>query len=59
MSESPTRGEVEGFHRAAISSGGQDNGGPGLHSGNYPLGYFAAFVLDPDGNNIEAVFRDS
>jgi catechol 2,3-dioxygenase-like lactoylglutathione lyase family enzyme len=54
-----SRGEVEDFHRAAISSGGQDNGGPGLRSGNYPLGYFAAFVLDPDGNNIEAVFRES
>jgi catechol 2,3-dioxygenase-like lactoylglutathione lyase family enzyme len=54
-----SRGEVVDFHRAAISSGGQDNGGPGLRSGNYPLGYFAAFVLDPDGNNIEAVFRES
>jgi catechol 2,3-dioxygenase-like lactoylglutathione lyase family enzyme len=54
-----SRGEVEDFHRAAISSGGQDNGGPGLRSGNFPPGYFAAFVLDPDGNNIEAVFRES
>jgi len=45
-----SRGEVEDFHRAAISSGGQDNGGPGLRSGDFPPGYFAAFVLDPDGN---------
>lgn len=57
-SRARSRGEVD-FHRAAFSSGGQDNGGPGLRSGNYPLGYFAAFVLDPDGNNIEAVFRES
>ena len=54
-----SRGEVEDFRRAAISSGGQDNGGPGLRSGNYPLGYFAAFVLVSDGNNIEADFRES
>jgi catechol 2,3-dioxygenase-like lactoylglutathione lyase family enzyme len=54
-----SRDEVEAFHRAGVSSGGQDNGGPGLRSGSYPLGYFAAFVLDPDGNNIEAVFRES
>ena len=54
-----SRGEVEDFHRAAISSGGQDNGGPGLRSGNYPLGYFAAFVLDPDVNNFYFVFRES
>jgi hypothetical protein len=53
------RGVVEEFHRVAISSGGQDNGGPRLRSGDYPLGYFAAFVLDPDGSNIEAVFRES
>jgi hypothetical protein len=41
----------------ALSAGGQDNGGPGLRAGRYPSGYYAAFVLDPDGNNIEAVFR--
>lgn len=52
------RAEVEAFHDAAIAAGGQDNGGPGLRAGGYPFGYFAAFVLDPDGNNIEAVFRE-
>jgi hypothetical protein len=56
---SRSRGVVEDFHRVAISSGGQDNGGPRLRSGDYPHGYFAAFVLDPDGSNIEAVFRES
>jgi catechol 2,3-dioxygenase-like lactoylglutathione lyase family enzyme len=53
-----SREEVEAFHRAALSSGGQDNGKPGLREGGYPPGYYAAFVLDPDGNNIEAVFRE-
>jgi hypothetical protein len=56
---SRSRGVVEDFHRVAISSGGQDNGGPRLRSGDYPHGYFAAFVLDSDGSNIEAVFRES
>lgn len=40
---SRSRGVVEDFHRVAISSGGQDNGGPRLRFGDYPLGYFAAF----------------
>jgi catechol 2,3-dioxygenase-like lactoylglutathione lyase family enzyme len=53
------RNEVEAFHKAALSAGGQDNGAPGLRSGTYPPGYFAAFVIDPDGNNIEAVFRET
>lgn len=53
------RSEVEAFHKAALSAGGQDNGAPGLRSGSYPPGYFAAFVIDPDGNNIEAVFREA
>ena len=50
--------EVDAFHAAAIGAGGIDNGAPGLreHLG-YPRGYYAAFVLDPDGNNMEAVFR--
>ncbi len=52
------RGEVESFHKAALSAGGEDNGPPGLRSGGYPPGYYAAFVIDPDGNNIEAVFRE-
>jgi hypothetical protein len=39
--------------------GGTDNGAPGLREGGYPPGYYAAFVLDPDGNNIEAVSREA
>ncbi|MES2453502.1 MAG: VOC family protein [Pseudomonadota bacterium] len=53
-----SREEVTAFHAAAIDAGGKDNGAPGLRSGGYPSGYYAAFVLDPDGNNIEAVFRE-
>ena len=49
------RAMVEAFHRAALAHGGQDNGAPGLRE--YHPGYYAAFVLDPDGNNIEAVFH--
>lgn len=47
------REQVHRFHAAAIAAGGTDNGGPGERS--YHPGYYAAFVLDPDGNNIEAV----
>lgn len=46
---------VERFYRAALEAGGQDNGKPGARK--YHPGYFAAFVLDPDGNNIEAVYH--
>lgn len=46
---------VRRFHRAALLAGGTDNGRPGMR--DYHPGYFAAFVLDPDGNNIEAVFH--
>jgi predicted lactoylglutathione lyase len=48
--------QVEAFHRAAIAAGGKDNGQPGYR--DYSPGYYAAFVLDPDGNNIEAVWYD-
>ena len=51
-----SRQQVDAFHEAALVAGGIDNGRPGLRSGNY---YYAAFVLDPDGNNIEAVFREA
>jgi len=44
---------VEAFHRAALAHGGRDHGGPGERP--YHPGYYAAFVLDPDGNNIEVV----
>jgi catechol 2,3-dioxygenase-like lactoylglutathione lyase family enzyme len=46
---------VQDFHRLAVAAGGTDNGGPGER--HYHPGYYAAFVLDPDGNNIEAVFH--
>jgi catechol 2,3-dioxygenase-like lactoylglutathione lyase family enzyme len=47
------RQSVDSFHAAALAAGGTDNGAPGER--NYHPGYYAAFVLDPDGNNIEAV----
>ncbi|WP_161963670.1 VOC family protein [Xanthomonas arboricola] len=46
---------VQAFHRAALANGGRDNGAPGLRP--YHPNYYAAFVLDPDGNNIEVVFH--
>jgi catechol 2,3-dioxygenase-like lactoylglutathione lyase family enzyme len=49
------RAMVDAFHKAALASGGKDNGAPGLRG--YHPGYYAAFVLDPDGNNIEAVYH--
>ena len=48
-----SRATVDAFYRAALKAGGTDNGPPGLRA----PGYYAAFILDPDGNNIEAVFR--
>jgi catechol 2,3-dioxygenase-like lactoylglutathione lyase family enzyme len=45
---------VDAFHAAALAAGGTDNGAPGLRPIYHP-GYYGAFVLDPDGNNIEAV----
>jgi catechol 2,3-dioxygenase-like lactoylglutathione lyase family enzyme len=50
------RREVEAFHKAALDAGAKDNGQPGYR--DYSPGYYAAFVLDPDGNNIEAVWYD-
>ncbi len=50
------RDMVNAFHQAALAHGGRDNGAPGERA--YHPGYYAAFVLDPDGNNIEAVYRD-
>jgi catechol 2,3-dioxygenase-like lactoylglutathione lyase family enzyme len=49
------RAMVDAFYKAALEHGGKDNGGPGERE--YHPGYYAAFVLDPDGNNIEAVFH--
>ena len=48
------RGEVEEFHRIAIEAGYRDNGPPGLRP-HYHENYYGAFVLDPDGHNVEAV----
>jgi len=47
------RATVDAFHKAALAAGGRDNGKPGERP--YHPGYYGAFVLDPDGNNIEAV----
>ncbi|MDX6507897.1 MAG: hypothetical protein QOG06_2541, partial [Gaiellaceae bacterium] len=51
------RATVEAFHRAALAAGFRDNGAPGERP-EYHSGYYGAFVRDPDGNNIEAVFHD-
>jgi catechol 2,3-dioxygenase-like lactoylglutathione lyase family enzyme len=55
-----SRAAVDAFHAAALRAGGTDNGRPGLRdtAEGYPPGYYAAFVLDPDGNNVEAVYRE-
>jgi catechol 2,3-dioxygenase-like lactoylglutathione lyase family enzyme len=47
------RRQVDAFHRAALAAGGKDNGAPGLRP--YHAHYYAAFVIDPDGHNIEVV----
>jgi catechol 2,3-dioxygenase-like lactoylglutathione lyase family enzyme len=54
-----SRAAVDAFHAAALGAGGKDNGAPALREPPYPAGYYAAFVLDPDGNNIEAVCRST
>ena len=51
---SPDRATVDAFHEAAVAAGGSDNGAPGLREQYHPT-YYGAFVLDPDGNNVEAV----
>jgi catechol 2,3-dioxygenase-like lactoylglutathione lyase family enzyme len=51
-----TRADVDSFYRAALAAGGLDNGPPGLRPHYHP-NHYAAFVLDPDGNNIEAACR--
>lgn len=48
------RASVDAFHAAALAAGGTDNGAPGLREHYHPT-YYGAFVLDPDGNNVEAV----
>jgi catechol 2,3-dioxygenase-like lactoylglutathione lyase family enzyme len=48
--------EVDSFYREALAAGGRDNGAPSLHPEYHPT-YYSAFVLDPDGHNVEAVFH--
>ena len=55
--EARTKDEVEAFHRAALAAGGKDNGSPGYRPDYWP-GYYASFVHDLDGHNIEAVWYD-
>ena len=50
----PNRAAVDAFYQAAIALGGRDNGAPGLRPLYHP-DYYGAFVIDPDGNNVEAV----
>jgi catechol 2,3-dioxygenase-like lactoylglutathione lyase family enzyme len=52
-----SREEVEAFHAAGVEAGFRSNGGPGYRE--YGPGYYAAYLLDPDGNNIEALYRDA
>ena len=51
-----SQAEVDRFHAAGLKAGGRDNGAPGLRK-DYGPKYYAAFLLDPDGNNVEAVFN--
>jgi catechol 2,3-dioxygenase-like lactoylglutathione lyase family enzyme len=53
--QAKSRAQVDAFHKAAVAAGGRDNGAPGERP--YHPGYYAAFVTDPDGNNVEAVFH--
>jgi catechol 2,3-dioxygenase-like lactoylglutathione lyase family enzyme len=50
-----SRAAVDTFHREGLKAGGRDNGPPGLRA-DYSPTYYAAFLLDPDGNNVEAVY---
>jgi catechol 2,3-dioxygenase-like lactoylglutathione lyase family enzyme len=51
------REHVDAFHRAGLGSGFRSNGAPGYR--DYAPGYYAAYLLDPDGNNVEALYRDA
>ena len=54
--EAQSHEQVDAFHAAALDAGGRDNGAPGLRP-EYSATYYAAYILDPNGNNIEAVFH--
>jgi catechol 2,3-dioxygenase-like lactoylglutathione lyase family enzyme len=51
-----SREEVDAFHEAGVAAGFRSNGAPGYR--DYGPGYYAAYLLDPDGNNVEALYRD-
>lgn len=51
----PNRAAVDAFHAQGLGAGGKENGAPGLRA-DYAPTYYAAFLIDPDGNNVEAVF---
>jgi len=56
-----SREQVDAFHHAGLGAGGRDNGPPGVreeYSSEYGGRYYAAYILDPDGNNVEAVRRE-
>jgi catechol 2,3-dioxygenase-like lactoylglutathione lyase family enzyme len=53
--QAPDEETVQRFHAAALGAGGRDNGAPGERS--YHPGYYSAYALDPDGNNVEAVYH--
>lgn len=53
--QAPNRAAVDEFHRVGLAHGARSNGEPGIRP--YHPGYYAAFLLDPDGNNVEAVFH--
>lgn len=55
--EAKNKTQVKNFHKAALAAGARDNGAPGYRKEYWP-GYYAAFVIDADGHNIEAVFYD-
>ena len=55
---SATRAQVDAFHAAALAAGGQDNGPPGPRPHYHP-NYYGAFVIDPDGHNLEAVCHEA
>jgi len=52
-----SREQVDAFHQAGVDAGFRSNGAPGYRA--YGPGYYAAFLLDPDGNNVEALYRDT
>ena len=54
----PNRAAVDRFHAAGLKTGGRDNGKPGLRA-DYSPSYYAAFLIDPDGNNVEAVCMEA